>query len=62
MPKLSVCWGYVAIGAAAGILCYELRIPWLPSIAAIALLIAGMIILRRAKFKLTACVTENSCT
>jgi|HubBroStandDraft_2_1064218.scaffolds.fasta_scaffold1463920_1 hypothetical protein len=48
MPRLSACWGYAAIGVAAGILCYELRIPWLPSIAAIALFIVGMIILRRA--------------
>ena len=48
MPKLTVCWGYIAIGVAAGILCYELHIPWVPSIVAIALLIIGMIILRKA--------------
>ena len=48
MPRLAVCFGYVAIGVAAGIFCYELRIPWVPSIAAIALLIVGMIILRKA--------------
>jgi hypothetical protein len=45
--KLPVCLGYGAIGVAAGILCYELRIPWIPSIAAIGLLIAGMMMLRR---------------
>ena len=51
MFRLPVCLGYVAIGVAAGILCYELRIPWIPSIAAIGLLIVGMMLLRRGDSK-----------
>ncbi len=47
MPRLWTCSGYVAIGVAAGLFCYELRIPWVPSLVAIALMIIGMIILRR---------------